>query len=109
MALQGLVMGKWEPVMDNDEMVSQLSYQSGCSTFAKAYRLSMSALPKSCELLDWYGVIVSYGTLQKGGRALQNFYNILIYEIVHVKEDGPFEDVVAGEIIVWEKSCTVFI
>ncbi|KAF6160271.1 hypothetical protein GIB67_019040 [Kingdonia uniflora] len=82
---------------------------SGCSLFVNAYRPSMPVLPRSCELLDWYGATVAYGTLQQGGRASRDFYNILIDEIVHVTENGPLEDVVAGEIIVWEKSCTVFI
>ncbi|KAF6139834.1 hypothetical protein GIB67_009681 [Kingdonia uniflora] len=83
--------------------------RSGCSPFANAYRSSMPVPPRSCELLDWYGVIVAYGTLQQGGRVSCDFYNILIDEIVHVIEDGPLEDVVAGKIITCEKSCTVFI
>ncbi|KAF6157765.1 hypothetical protein GIB67_021897 [Kingdonia uniflora] len=82
---------------------------SGCSPFANAYRPSMPVPPRSCELLDWYGATVAYRTLQQGGRASRNFYNILIDKIVHVTENGPLEDVIAGEIIVWEKSCTVFI
>ncbi|KAF6143686.1 hypothetical protein GIB67_021696, partial [Kingdonia uniflora] len=82
---------------------------SGCSPFANTYRPSMSVPPRSCELLDWYGVIVAYGTLQQGGRASRDFYNILIDEIIHITENGPLEDGVAGEIIVWEKSCTLFI
>ncbi|KAF6158990.1 hypothetical protein GIB67_042071 [Kingdonia uniflora] len=87
----------------------ETSSRSGCSPFANAYRPSMPVLPRSCELLDWYGATVAYGTLQQGGRASRDFYNILIDEIVHVTKNGPLEDVVAGEIIVWEKSCTVFI
>ncbi|KAF6156636.1 hypothetical protein GIB67_017772 [Kingdonia uniflora] len=82
---------------------------SECSPFANAYRPSMPVLPRSCELLDWYGATVAYGTLQQGGRASRDFYNILIDEIVHIIENGPLEDVVTGEIIVWEKNCTVFI
>ncbi|KAF6161064.1 hypothetical protein GIB67_007705 [Kingdonia uniflora] len=82
---------------------------SGCSPFANADRPSMPVPPMSCELLDWYGVIVAYGTLKQGRRASRDFYNILIDEIVHVIEDGPLEDVVPSEIITWEKSCTVFI
>ncbi|KAF6138498.1 hypothetical protein GIB67_022532 [Kingdonia uniflora] len=82
---------------------------SGCSPFANVYRPSIPVLPRSCELLDWYGATVAYGTLLQGGRASRDFYNILIDEIVHVTGNGPLEDVVAGEIIVWEKSCTVFI
>ncbi|KAF6145322.1 hypothetical protein GIB67_002346 [Kingdonia uniflora] len=82
---------------------------SGCSPFANVYRPSMPVLPRSCELLDWYGATVSYGTLQQGGRASRDFYNILIDKTIHVTENGPLEDVVASEIIVWEKSCIVFI
>ncbi|KAF6150938.1 hypothetical protein GIB67_026859 [Kingdonia uniflora] len=89
--------------------VIEISSQSGCSPFANAYRPSMPVLPMSCELLDWYGATVAYGTLQQGGRASHDFYNILIDEIVYITENGPLEDVVAGEIIIWEKSCTVFI
>ncbi|KAF6167622.1 hypothetical protein GIB67_031205 [Kingdonia uniflora] len=69
----------------------------------------MPVLPKLCELLDWYGATVAFETLQQGGRYSRDFYNILLDDIVHVTENGPLEDVVAGEIIVWEKSCTVFI
>ncbi|KAF6174673.1 hypothetical protein GIB67_008728, partial [Kingdonia uniflora] len=87
----------------------ETSSRSGCSPFANAYRPSMPVLPRSCELLDWYGATITYETLQQGGRALCDFYNILIDEIVHVIENGPLEDVAVGEIIVWEKSCTVFI
>ncbi|KAF6140652.1 hypothetical protein GIB67_013945 [Kingdonia uniflora] len=82
---------------------------SKCSAFANAYRPSMPYPPRSCELLDWYGVIVAYGTLQQGGRASHDFLNIFIDEIVHITEDGPLKDVVTGKIIVWEKSCTIFI
>ncbi|KAF6167957.1 hypothetical protein GIB67_020527 [Kingdonia uniflora] len=82
---------------------------NGCSPFANAYRPSIPVPPRSCELLDWYGATVAYGTPQQGRRASRDFYNILIDEIVHVTENRPLEDVIAGEIIVWEKSCTVFI
>ncbi|KAF6156432.1 hypothetical protein GIB67_009090 [Kingdonia uniflora] len=82
---------------------------SGCPPFANTYRPSMLVLPRSCELLDWYGVTVAYGTLQQGGRASRDFYNILIDEIIHVTEYRPLVDIVAEEIIVWEKSCTMFI
>ncbi|KAF6161244.1 hypothetical protein GIB67_009131 [Kingdonia uniflora] len=78
----------------------EASSRSGCSPFANAYRPSMPVLPRSCELLDWYGATVAYGTLYQGGRASRDFYNILIDEIVHVTKNGPLEDVVAGEIIV---------
>ncbi|KAF6159312.1 hypothetical protein GIB67_032083 [Kingdonia uniflora] len=87
----------------------EASSRSRCSPFANAYRSFMLVLPRSCELLDWYGATVAYGTLQQGGRASCYFYNKLIDEIVHVTENEPPEDVVAGEIIVWEKNCTVFI
>ncbi|KAF6165962.1 hypothetical protein GIB67_012859 [Kingdonia uniflora] len=87
----------------------ETSSRSGCSPFVSAYRPSIPVPPRSCELLDWYSVIVAYGTLQQAGRASCYFYNILIDEIVHVIEDGPLEDVVAGKIITCEKSCTVFI
>ncbi|KAF6153138.1 hypothetical protein GIB67_034860 [Kingdonia uniflora] len=86
-----------------------LACQSGRSPFANAYRPSMPILPRPYELLDWYDATVVYGTLQQGGRASCDFYNILINEIVHVTENEPLEDVVTSEIIVWEKSCTVFI
>ncbi|KAF6151731.1 hypothetical protein GIB67_002014 [Kingdonia uniflora] len=94
--------------------VDEIFYQddisnSGCSPFGNAYCPSMPVLPRSCELLDLYGVTVAYRTLQQGGRASRDFNNKLIYEIVHVIEGGPLDDVVAGEIIVWEKFCTVFI
>ncbi|KAF6151091.1 hypothetical protein GIB67_042426, partial [Kingdonia uniflora] len=82
---------------------------SGCSPFANSYHPSMPVPSRSCELLDWYGAIITYGTLQQGGRASRDFYNILIDEIADVTKNGPLEDVAAGEIIVWEKSCTVFI
>ncbi|KAF6154125.1 hypothetical protein GIB67_016377 [Kingdonia uniflora] len=78
----------------------EASSRSGYSPFANAYRPSMPVLPRSCELLDWYGATVAYGTLQQGGRASRDFYNLLIDEIVHVTENGPLEDVVAGDIIV---------
>ncbi|KAF6156072.1 hypothetical protein GIB67_028792 [Kingdonia uniflora] len=87
----------------------ETSSRIGCSPFANTYRPSMLVPPRSCKLLNWYGVIVAYGILQQDGRALRNFYNILIDEIVHVIEDGPLEDVVVGEIIVWDKSCAMFI
>ncbi|KAF6173179.1 hypothetical protein GIB67_028477 [Kingdonia uniflora] len=87
----------------------ETSYWNKCLPFANAYRSSMLVPPRSCELLDWYGVIVACKTLQQGGRTSCDFYNILIDEIVHVTEDGLLENVVAGEIIVWEKSCIVFI
>ncbi|KAF6152701.1 hypothetical protein GIB67_021361 [Kingdonia uniflora] len=87
----------------------ETSSRSGCPPFANAYRPSMQVLPRSCKLLDYYGANVAYGTLQQGGRASSEFYKILINEIVDVAENGPLEDVVAGEIILWEKSCTVFI
>ncbi|KAF6172437.1 hypothetical protein GIB67_006950 [Kingdonia uniflora] len=71
--------------------------RSGCSPFANAYRPSMPVLPMSCELLDWYGATVAYETLQQGGRASHDLYNILIDENVHVTENGPLEDVVADK------------
>ncbi|KAF6156107.1 hypothetical protein GIB67_024077 [Kingdonia uniflora] len=74
---------------------------SGCSPFVNVYRLSMSVSPRSCELLDWYGVTVAYETLQQGGRASRDFYNIVIDKIVHVIEDRPLEDVVAGKPLRW--------
>ncbi|KAF6168442.1 hypothetical protein GIB67_004994 [Kingdonia uniflora] len=56
----------------------------------------MPILPRSCELLDWYGTTFAYGTLQQGGRASRDFYNILIDEIVHLTENGPLEDAVTA-------------
>ncbi|KAF6141471.1 hypothetical protein GIB67_000852 [Kingdonia uniflora] len=87
----------------------ETSSRSGCSPFANVYRLSMPIPPRSCELLDWYGFTVAYETLQQGERASRDFNNILIDEIVHVIEDRPLEDFVAGKIIIWEQSCTMFI
>ncbi|KAF6164210.1 hypothetical protein GIB67_010180 [Kingdonia uniflora] len=74
----------------------EASSRSGCSPFSNVYRPSMPVLPRSCELLNWYGATVAYGTLQQGGRASRDFYNILIDEIAHVTKNGPLEDVVAG-------------
>ncbi|KAF6166438.1 hypothetical protein GIB67_034989 [Kingdonia uniflora] len=43
----------------------ETSSRSGCSPFANAYRPSIPVPPRSCELSDWYGVTIAYGTLQQ--------------------------------------------